>query len=193
MGSCFAERLGDLIELSSAERQALDALEHRERPVGKGAVLLRERDRASELYVVRRGMLMSYVLLADGSRQILRFLFPGDIAAASAMAYRQSPESVAALTDSVVAPIDRAQLGAMFDRHPRLAAAWLALCQIERVTLTDRLAGLGRTSAKTRVAALLVDIRNRMRSADGSIGSTFSVRITQEEIGDATGLTAPSP
>jgi len=64
------------------------------------------------------------------------------------------------------------------------------LNQIERVAATDRIAGLGRTSARARVATLLLDLRNRMRRADMDIDAIFPLRLTQEEIGDATGLTA---
>ena len=62
--------------------------------------------------------------------------------------------------------------------------------QIERAALTDRLAALGRTSAKARVAAVLIDMRNRLRMMDKSITDSFVLGLTQEEIGDATGLTA---
>ena len=62
--------------------------------------------------------------------------------------------------------------------------------QIERMTLTDRLAALGRTAAKARVAAIVLEMRNRRRIADRSIGDSFTLGLTQEEIGDATGLTA---
>ena len=74
--------------------------------------------------------------------------------------------------------------------HPRLSALILVYCQIERVALTDRLAALGRTSAKVRVAALLLELRNRLRATDTSIANVFALVLTQEEIGDATGLTA---
>jgi len=104
--------------------------------------------------------------------------------------FRNSPETVIALTECAVAPVERAAVGALTAGHPRLAALLIAVDQIERVALTDRLAGLGRTSAKARVAALLIDIRNRLRVVDGTAGDTFQLGLTQEEIGDATGLTA---
>jgi CRP-like cAMP-binding protein len=74
--------------------------------------------------------------------------------------------------------------------HPRLAALMVVYNQIERMALTDRLAALGRSSAKARVAALLLEIRSRRRFVDRSIGDSFTLGLTQEEIGDATGLTS---
>ncbi|MDP1109108.1 hypothetical protein, partial [Klebsiella pneumoniae] len=74
--------------------------------------------------------------------------------------------------------------------HPRVAGLIYIVSQIERVSLTDRLASLGRTSAKARVGALLLELRNRQRTTDKSIVDEFTLGLTQEEIGDATGLTA---
>lgn len=188
--SCFAARLGDLVTLTPVEHAALAALEERERRLRRGAILISENDRISELYVLKQGMMMSYVLLHDGRRQILRFLFPGDMIAMSALAFGTSPETVMALTEVVISPFDRSAMASLLSAHPRLASAMMALDQIRRVALTDRLAAIGRTSAKARVAALLLDIRSRLRRGDPEIGDSFHPGITQEEIGDATGLTA---
>jgi len=176
--------------LSAAERTALTGLEGRTRSLRRGAMLLRENDRTADLFVVCSGMMMSYVLLDDGSRQILRFLFPGDMTGASALAYATSPESVTAIGESVVSLIDRAQIAEVMARHPRLALAMTAIDQAERAAMTDRLAGLGRTSAQARIAAVLLDIRDRLRRSGEAVEHGFALPLTQEEIGDACGLTA---
>jgi CRP/FNR family transcriptional regulator len=189
--SCFADRLGGIIELTATEIEALTRLEERERTLRRNAPLLRENDRLGELFVLRSGMMMSCAILDNGSRQILRFLFPGDIIGAAALAYRHAPETVVALSESVVSPFDRSLLTQLTTEHPRLAAAMLALDQIERVMLTDRLAGLGRTSAKARVASILLEVRDRTQHLSARGGdAAFVLGLTQEEIGDATGLTA---
>lgn len=176
--------------LSETERQALGRLEERERVLRRGAALVRQNDPATDLFVLRRGLMMSFVILDDGSRQILRFIFPGDMVGLSALAYGRAPEAVTALADSVVCAFDRGQLARIAIEQPRLFGAIVAIDQMERVTLTDRLAGLGRTSAKARVASILLDVRDRLRRLDPSIGDSFMPGLTQEEIGDATGLTA---
>lgn len=189
-GSCFAEVLSELVDLTEVETRALEKLEERQRHVLRGAVLQRENEPCSELFILRKGLMMSYVLLDDGSRQILRFLFPGDMLGISSAVYREAPETLAALSDCVVCPFDRAALADIMTTHPRLSAMVLVYSQVERVALTDRLAALGRTSAKARVAALLLELRNRLRATDKSIANVFPLGLTQEEVGDATGLTA---
>lgn len=188
--SCFAERLGEFVPLSEAERTALSRLEERERILRRGATLVRENDPAAELFILKRGMMMSFVILDDGSRQILRFLFPGDLFALSSLAYSRVPETVAALSETVVSPFERPLIARLAIEQPRLFTAIMALDQAERVMLTDRLAGLGRTTAKARVASVLLEVRNRLRRLDPTLGDSFIPGLTQEEIGDATGLTA---
>jgi CRP/FNR family transcriptional regulator len=189
-GSCFADILSELVALTDGERGALEKLEERQRHIRRGAVLQRENEAAGELFILRKGLMMSYVLLDDGSRQILRFLFPGDMLGVSSAVYQEAPETLCALADCIVSPFDRAALAEMMVAHPRLSALILVQSQIERVALTDRLAALGRTSAKARVAALLLELRNRLRATDKSVANVFTLGLTQEEVGDATGLTA---
>jgi len=186
----LADRLGELVNLTESETAALSGLQGRMRTLRRGATLVREHDRHAELFVVRHGMLMSFVMLADGSRQILRFLFPGDILSLSALVYRNSPETIVALDDSDVVACDRSAVAVLMATHPRLCGLLLVINQIERVAMTDRLAALGRTSAKTRIAALLLEIRNSRRAVDPRIATTFTLGLTQEEVGDATGLTS---
>ena len=186
----FADRLGQLTTLTTIERAAIVRLEGRERSLRRGAVLVREHDAVVDMYVLKRGMLTSSVLLPDGSRQILRLLFPGDLIATAALLYAKSTETVVALTDSAVAPIDRAMLAATIAAHPRLAALMIAVGQSTQQGLSDRLSALGRTSAKARIAALLLEIRDGLRRADPLVAAAFPLIVTQEEIGDATGLTA---
>lgn len=189
-GSCFAERLGDLVRLTPAEQAILARLEERERPVRRGAVLLRERDPAGEMFILKSGIMMSSVMLADGSRQILRFHFAGDMLSVASLVYSESAETITALSPCIVCPFERSLFSAVISDHPRLAALIMVVNQIERAALTDRLAALGRTSAKARVAATLIELRNRRRVLDKDITSRFTLGLTQEEIGDATGLTA---
>ena len=188
--SCFAERLEHYLPLTDRERGVLERLESQERVYRRGAVVRRENDAAHEMFVIRSGWMFSYVLLADGSRQILGLHFPGDLIGASSAAFGDATEALVTLTDVTLCPFDKKGLRELYEDHPRLAALLFAMAHAERVALTDRLASLGRTSAKSRVAALLLDTRDRLRVMNSDIGDTFALPLTQEEIGDATGLTA---
>lgn len=188
--SCFAERLGHYIDLSVAEEAALERLELNERAYRKGAVIRREKEAVQELFIVKKGWAFSCALLADGGRQILRLHFPGDLIGTSSLAFTHAAHTLVALTDMVACPFDTAAMRDLFISYPRLAGLFFAVGQVEHVALTDRLASLGRTSARARVAALLLDTVYRLRVLHPDAGNDFLFPLTQEEIGDATGLTA---
>ncbi|MFN3943424.1 MAG: Crp/Fnr family transcriptional regulator [Allosphingosinicella sp.] len=178
------------MRLTDSERRALEALEEQERVFRRGAVVVSEHDARRELYVVQEGWLHSAVLLGNGNRQIMRFHFPGDIVGISVLAFGESAETVTAVTDATLCPFDRDRLAELFERHPRLSALIFTLAVADRVTLADRLASIGRTSARARVASLLCQIFARLRLLHDGARDDFAIPLTQEDIGDATGLTS---
>jgi CRP/FNR family transcriptional regulator len=189
-GSCLADRLSHYVRLSAREQAALDRLEEQDRAHRRGAVVISEIEVPRELFIVRHGWLHSSVVLGNGSRQIMRFLFPGDIVGLPLLAFPDSPETVTAVTDVTLCPFGRERLAGLFAEHPRLAALILALTIAERVSLADRLASIGRTSARARVSSLLCEMYRRMRALGATENGTIQLPLTQEEMGDATGLTA---
>jgi len=106
------------------------------------------------------------------------------------LAFADSPETVTAVTDVSLCPFGRDRLAGLIADHPRLAALLLALTVASRVSLADRLASIGRTSARARVSSLLCEIFSRLAVLGLADNDTILLPLTQEEIGDATGLTA---
>ncbi len=189
-GSCLAERLSHYVRLSAGERAALDALEEHDRTYRRGALVIGEGESPRELFIVRNGWLHSSAVLGNGSRQIMRFHFKGDIVGLPQLAFRDSPETITAVTDVTLCPFSRERLAGLIVEHPRLAALLVALSVAGRVSLADRLASIGRTSARARVASLLCELYTRMRVLGLAENGAIQLPLTQEDIGDATGLTA---
>ena len=189
-GSCLAERLSHYVRLSPAEQEALDGLEDQARDFRRGSVIIRENERPREMFIVRSGWLHSSTVLGNGSRQIMRFLFHGDILGMSLLAFADSPETVTAVTDVSLCPFTRERFAGLIADHPRLGALMLGLAVAERAALADRLASIGRTSARARVGSLICELFGRMRRLGLVKGDAMTLPLTQEDIGDATGLTA---
>ncbi len=188
--SCLASRLSYFLDLSDAEKASIERLESGERKYRRGDCVRAQNAPASELFIVRSGWLYSHIALDGGKRQILRLEFPGDLMGTSSIAFGTASSSLTAVTDCSVCPIERTALHALFTEHSRLASLLFLLGQAERVSLDDRLASLGQTSAKSRIAALLLDILVRHRIMSGDDAGEIDVPLTQEDIGDATGLTS---
>jgi CRP-like cAMP-binding protein len=182
--------LAHYVELTSQEESALESLEQQERAYKRGTVVRREGDAARDLFIVRKGWLYSSALLGNGSRQIMRLHFAGDVLGMSGIAFGTAADSIVAVTDASLCQFDKDKLSLLFVQHPRLAALIFTLTVAERVSMADRLASIGRTSARARVASLLCEIVARLRVMEGAELDRVHLPLTQEDIGDATGLTA---
>ena len=130
-------------------------------------------------------------MLGNGSRQIMRFHFQGDILGLPLLAFAESPETVTAVTDVDPLPVQPRAAGG---DHQRASAASPPCCSGSPSrtgsSLADRLASIGRTSARARVSSLLCEMFARMRRLGTPHDDPLHLPLTQEEIGDATGLTA---
>jgi CRP-like cAMP-binding protein len=193
LGGRLVERLSHYLVLTAHEEAALNTLEQNERCYRRGAVIRHEHDAARELFIVQGGWLYSCILLGNGSRQITRIHFPGDVVGMSSLAFGRSAESLVALTDVSLCAFDKDRLARLFEDHPRLATLLFTLTVAERETLADRLASIGRTPARARVGSLMCEISARLKltnGKNGDNGEAFHLPMTQEDIGDATGLTS---
>ncbi|MEH3103219.1 MAG: Crp/Fnr family transcriptional regulator [Sphingomonas phyllosphaerae] len=154
------------------------------------AVLRREGEAPRYVYILVNGWVGASVLLPGGERQIVKFHLPGDMLGTPSMCLEQAADTLTALTAVTIRRVPLAAFGALFTSSPRFAAAMFLSVQRERVALMDRLAAIGRTPAIARVAALLLDVEERLRALGVASEDGFDMPLTQEQIGDHLGLTA---
>jgi CRP-like cAMP-binding protein len=134
------------------------------------------------------GWVMSSSSFAAGCHQVRRLHFPGDLIAMPSVPMLRHAEDIETISNAVISPFPKEQLARLFEM-PRLAAIMYMFAQAERITAGDRLANLGRNSAKARVAFLLMDILHRLRSADPGVQDMFYMHLTRDQIAQFTGMT----
>lgn len=189
MSGALEFRLSQHLSLTYAERDALQWLERRERRFAAGEVIVRQGEETDLLHIVASGWLHGSVQLGSGERQILRFYFVGDITTTFSIAWGYSAATLTAVSSCTLYEVHRPALGQLFQKQPRLGALLYGISASEHVAMADRLVSIGRTDGLTRVATLLLDIRSRLRLIDGPGGSVFELPLTQQDLGDAVGLT----
>lgn len=185
----MADRLAKRVPLTGAETRFLESMAGRTARFRRRRMIQRAGEPASEAFVLLSGWAMTFSDFADGSRQVRRLHFPGDLLAMPSMAMRCHAENIEAVTDVVVAPFEKSMLVTLFEDHPRLAAIMFMFAQEERITYGDRLCSLSRQSCKARMAFLLLDVLNRLRATDPSIACSYPMHLTREQMGEITGMT----
>lgn len=184
----FAERVTRRFPLGPDEVAWLERLEARPVPVKRGQRIVEEGDPATQAFVLLAGWVMSCTRFPDGTHQVRRLHFAGDLLAMPSMAMRRHAEDLEAVSDGLIAPFPKAVLAELF-AMPRLAAVMYMFAQAERISAGDRLACVGHNRAKACLAFLLLDILYRLRSADGGVGSAFPMHLTREQVAQVIGST----
>ena len=184
----FAERVTRRFKLDPAEIAFLERLEAQPVAVRRGQMIVEEGDPAERAFVLMSGWVLSCTRFPDGSNQVRRLHFPGDLLAMPSVPMRHHAEDLEAISDALIAPFPKALLAELFGL-PRLAAIMYMFAQAERITAGDRLASVGHDCAKKRLAFLLVDILHRLRSVEGSVTNSFYMHLTREQMAHVIGVT----
>lgn len=175
--------------LNDAELRAVAALADEPRRYTRNQVIRSEGCAGDGFFLLFDGWAAASVSLPDGGRQILKVHLPGDALGTPSMSVALTAETLTALTPALVGSVSFKRFGRLLEAHPRVAAFFLLSVQRERVALMDQLASMGRTSAECRLAALLVDLMERLEPLGLVEDERFTACLTQDEMGDVLGLT----
>ena len=153
-----------------------------------GTTLIRESQVGGQLYTLYSGWAFRYKTLADGRRQILNFLLPGDLIGLQQEFGGEAAHGVELLTDCALCVFEGERLFHVYRDYPRLGydITWLA-AQEER-HVDDNLLTAGRRNALERVAMLLLHLYRRMERIGQAEGASMAFPLTQQHIADALGL-----
>ena len=183
-------RLFEFIDLTPAECHALERLQGPAFHVERGHVIRQQGEPADHVFLLVSGWAIASVAVPSGDRQIVKVHLPGDMLGSPSMVLTRAAETLTAVTRATVTRIPLRAVGSLFTDAPRLAAALFMSVQQERIMLMDRITSVGRTRAERRIAAFLLHIYDRLRVIDPEQAPAFNLPLTQEQIGDALGLTS---
>ena len=136
--------------------------------VDKGATVLVEGSHSAHLYTVLFGFGFRYKLMADGGRQILNYLLPGDLVGLQGSLMGEMQHSVEALSPMLLCVFEREQLHTLYQNHPGLAFDITWIASREEQMLDENLLSIGRRTALERAAYLIAFIW--ARADQGSSG-----------------------
>ena len=161
-----------------------------DRAIKAGCDLFRLGENSEAIYSLVDGWVALYNFLEDGRKQIFQFSLPGAILAFVPKRQTAMSYSAQALTDVVVSVIPHRNLERLSRDNPEIGMQLAGSLSQDRDLAYDHLSSIGRRSARERVAYLLLELFTRSRLRwPGHRGEEMYLPLTQEHIGDATGLT----
>jgi CRP-like cAMP-binding protein len=188
MPASFARKLAHFIELSEAEQAVLRSLPAHLRQVEARRDIVVDGDWPAELSLLIEGFACRYKLLANGKRQIMALLIPGDICDLRALLTGRMDHAVAALNECRVATIPREKIFEVMEKSPRIELALWRDTMLDAALYRQWLINLGRRAADQRIAHLLCELWTRLEAIGRAQVATYELPITQSDLADAMGL-----
>jgi CRP-like cAMP-binding protein len=189
--SPLVKALSGYAMLSHDDEAALARLgRHSVRQVAQRRDLVREGAAAGGVRLILDGWACRYKCLPDGRRQTLAFLIPGDLCDPNHYLLGRMDHGISAITPVRFAEISRAQMEVLAARSTRLADALAWSVLVAAAIQREWILSIGRRNAREQIAHLVVEIFHRLRAIGRAQGRECEFPLTQNDLADATGLTA---
>ncbi|KQT50946.1 Crp/Fnr family transcriptional regulator [Aureimonas sp. Leaf454] len=181
-------RLKSIIDLSPDDEAAFEQLPMVIRDFPADQDVVRDGDRPHQCCMVLSGLTCRYKVIADGRRQILAFNIPGDLPDLQSLHLDIMDHSVATVVPSRLGFVPHAAMRELSERRPGITAALWRETLIDGATFRAKITGIGRMSARARVAHLFCELLLRLDVVGLADGFRYKLPLTQTELGDALGL-----
>jgi CRP-like cAMP-binding protein len=186
----FVKRLASRSILTDEEVDALLALNGQIKQVVTHTDFVRQGQQVDHSCLVVKGLAGRFGQTSDGTRQITCLHIPGDMADLPSVVSPKSGWGLTALTDTTVLRIPHADLRRVAAKHSGIAEAFWRDCVADGSIFSEWVVNVGRRDALSRLAHLFCEIGVRSEQAGQGDRTSYSLPITQSDLGDATGLTS---
>ena len=190
--NALIRKLGGFADFSEDDRRAIEQLCVETCEFRPGENLIQEGERPSHVFLLLEGWGFRYKLLPDGKRQIMAYLVPGDLCDIHIFVLKAMDHGMGLLSPATVALIDPDRMVDVMDKHPKIERALWWSTLVDEATLREWLVNMGQRDAYQSIAHLLCEMWLRMRAVGLADADSFSLPLTQVELGDTMGLTPVS-
>lgn len=174
--------------LDTAQVAYMERFKQGELSIDRGTQVLVQGQRSAHVFTVLEGVLIRFKLLEDGRRQILNFMFPGDLVGLQAAMGEPLAHGVEALTGARLCVFARGRFPELIHSHPNLGYDVIWLAAKEEAALEEHLVALGQRTARERIAYLAVFFVQRAIETGLARGNSVTLTVTQTQIADMLGL-----
>jgi CRP-like cAMP-binding protein len=175
--------------LNEDDQAAVLGLPHTTKVVEPHGYIVREGDKPTHSCLLRSGFVYRHKVVSSGARQILAIHMDGDIVDLQNSLLGTADHNVQALGRAEVAYIPREAIRQIAFERPAIGMAMWYDTLVDGSIFREWLANVGRRDARTRLSHLLCEFALRMDAAGLGTRSRYELPMSQEELGDCTGLT----
>jgi CRP-like cAMP-binding protein len=152
--------------------------------------VVRDGERATECFLIAEGFCFRSKTIADGRRQILSLHIPGEIPDLMSLFLHVMDHDLTTLTPCTLVFIRHEVLQQLHRRRPQVAEIFWRDTLIDAAMFREWIVNVGQRPAPARLAHVMVELRERLKVIGHVTGKTFDMPLTQEQIGEALGITS---
>jgi CRP-like cAMP-binding protein len=184
----MVHQLPSLRHLEALDFDTLNRLLGQRCAADKGKLLVVEGGLATRVSILLQGWAMRYKSLADGRRQVLNFLLPGDTVGIFGMLTRNAEYGVETLTPVILHSLRADRLLAAIRDPRRLAVVVNWLTGHDERRLDEQILRIGRRGATERMAHLFMELYYRLLKIGISEAEARCFPLTQNILADTLGM-----
>jgi CRP-like cAMP-binding protein len=156
--------------------------------VGPRMEIVREGERPDGVHVLLEGMACRCKLRANGTRQILAYLVPGDFCDLDTGLLDRRDHAITSLSACRFTRMGFAPLGNLVREQATLVTTLRRANLVDDAILREWIVNLGSRSAIERIAHLFLELLMRLRAVGLARGEGYDLPVSQLDLADATGL-----
>jgi CRP-like cAMP-binding protein len=183
-------RLRTTSALEDEDVQAIRSLPIVVKHYQQGQLIVRDGDRPAECCLISQGFCVRSKTTSNGRRQILSIHIPGEIPDLQSLHLHVLDHDLVALTACTLGFISHVSLREINRRRPNLAEIFWRDTLIDAAMFRDWIVNVGQRPAPSRLAHIIVELRERLKVVGQVQGARFEMPLTQEQIGEAMGVTS---
>lgn len=184
----FVDRLLARSVLNSAEQHAILDLPTKRVLLRAREDFVRLDEETDHSCYVASGLVARVGQVRSGARQITAFHIPGDMADLHSAVRPIGLGGLTALCETVILRIPHTAIRQVAAEYPAIAEAFWRDCMLDAAVLMEWVVNIGRRSATSRLAHIFCELSLRY-GPDRGILERYALPATQEQVGDAAGLT----
>ena len=192
MANSLTMKLEQFIRFEQLDRQRLDRLlSFPTKTFARGDVIIEEGKEVRNIHLLLTGLAARAKVLADGRRQIMAFLVPGDLCDVEVFVLRAMDHNIVAMTDTTCVLIPAEVIEGLLTESSNITKALWWGTMVDSGILRKWIIDHGRRDAREQIAHMFYEMLIRHRIVGETTDDSFSFPITQDDLADATGLTPP--
>ena len=186
--ACLLRRRRLFTAMSEEEVRRTQEFKVGELTVEPGTPILTEGSHSAQLFTVLTGVGIRYKTLENGRRQVLTFMFPGDLIGLQGAVMNEMTHTVEARSRMRLCVFDRAAMWDFFTASPSRSFDLIWIAAMEEHFLGEALATLGQRTAEESVALAIVRLWSKAVGLELVEGAAMPMPFKQQDLADALGL-----